>query len=126
MVVVSGDGILLGRRAKDPNRGKWVLPGGGVHPFESIAEAGRREILEETGLEVEVDGIVAVREIINAPDEHRLIVFSKGRPVGGRIHAASDLQDVGFFSPDQLYDLELSDVVRSVLNEQGWIQPIAA
>jgi 8-oxo-dGTP diphosphatase len=103
-----------------------VLPGGGVRPFESIADAGRREILEETGLEVEVDDIIAVREIINAPDEHRLIVFSAGRPIAGRIRAASDLEDVRFCSQDELLELDLSDVVLSVLNEQEWIRPIAA
>jgi 8-oxo-dGTP diphosphatase len=126
VVVISQDRVLLGRRAKDPNRGKWVLPGGGVRPFESIADAGRREILEETGLEIEVDDIIAVREIINAPDEHRLIVFSAGRPIAGRIRAASDLEDVRFCSQDELPELDLSDVVLSVLDQQGWIRPIAA
>jgi ADP-ribose pyrophosphatase YjhB (NUDIX family) len=126
VIVVSDGRVLLGRRAKDPNRGKWVVPGGGVRPFESIAEAGRRELLEETGLEIEVDGVVAVREIINEPDEHRLIVFSAGRPVGGRIHPASDLDDVRFFSQAEIQELAISAVVRSVLDEQGWVQPIAA
>ncbi len=126
MVIENNGQILLGRRAKDPNRGKWVLPGGGVQPFESVADAGRREILEETGLEVEVDGIVAIREIINAPNEHRLIVFSKGRPVGGRMRAASDLDEVQFFSHQELGRLDISDIVRSVLDEQGWIRPVAA
>jgi 8-oxo-dGTP diphosphatase len=126
-VVVVRDGeVLLGRRAKDPNRGKWVVPGGGVRPFESVAEAGRRELREETGLDVEIDGVVAVREIINEPDEHRLIVFSAGRPVGGGIRADSDLEDVRFFSQEELRELELSEVVRSVLDEQGWIQTVAA
>jgi ADP-ribose pyrophosphatase YjhB (NUDIX family) len=126
VVVVSDGRILLGRRAKDPNRGKWVVPGGGVRPFESIADAGRREILEETGLEIEVQDVVAMREIINAPDEHRLIIFSCGRPIGGGIRAASDLDDVRFFSMSELRDLPISEVVRSVLDEQGWLEPIAA
>jgi 8-oxo-dGTP diphosphatase len=126
VIVVSDGHVLLGRRAKDPNRGKWVLPGGGVRPFESIAEAGRRELLEETGLEIEVGGVVAVREIINEPDEHRLIIFSTGCPVGGRIHPASDLDDVRFFSRAEIQRLAISPVVQSVLDEQSWLQPIAA
>jgi len=126
VVVVSEGRVLLGRRAKDPNRGKWVLPGGGVRPFESIAEAGRRELREETGLEIEVDDVVAVREIINKPDEHRLIVFSAGRPVGGRICPASDLDDVRFFSQAEIQGLAVSAVVRSVLDQHGWIEPVAA
>jgi 8-oxo-dGTP diphosphatase len=126
VVVVSGNRVLLGRRAKDPNRGKWVLPGGGVRPFESVVEAGKREFREETGLEIEIDRVVAVREIINEPDEHRLIVFSAGHPVGGRMCAGSDLDDVRFFSHAELRGLAVSTVVRSVLDEQGWIQPLAA
>jgi 8-oxo-dGTP diphosphatase len=126
IVVVSEGRILLGRRAKDPNRGKWVVPGGGVRPFESLAQAGRRELREETGLEVEVAGVVAVREIIEEPHEHRLIIFSAGHPMGGRIRPASDLDDVRFFSQAEIQGLALSPVVRSVLDEQGWTQPLAA
>jgi hypothetical protein len=69
---------------------------------------------------------VAVREIINEPDEHRLIVFSTGRPVGGRILPASDLDEARFFSHTEIQGLAISGVVRSVLDEQGWIQSIAA
>lgn len=45
--------ILLGKRNKDPQRGSWIIPGGKIHAFESIAEAAARELHEETGLIVE-------------------------------------------------------------------------
>jgi 8-oxo-dGTP pyrophosphatase MutT (NUDIX family) len=47
--------ILLGQRNKDPQRGSWVIPGGKIHAFESIAGAAIRELQEETGLTVEVE-----------------------------------------------------------------------
>jgi 8-oxo-dGTP diphosphatase len=118
--------VLLGRRAKDPNRGKWILPGGGIRPFESIAGAARREALEETGLVVVVDQVLDVKEIIDTPTEHRLIVYSAAHPVGGELRAASDLDLAAWFRPEELASLDLSDVVRNVLHQHGWIQSIAA
>lgn len=127
VVVVDDQGrVLLGIRGKEPNRGKWVLPGGGVRPFETLSAAATREIREETGLEVAVEGPVAIREIVRPPSEHRLIVFSSARVVGGHLIPGSDLESVSFFDPDELATLDVSDVVADVLGELGWLHPIAA
>lgn len=120
VLVVDGDQLLLGVRGKEPNSGKWVLPGGRVNPFETLADAGRRELLEETGLDIRVDDQVHVLEIIDPPGEHRLIVFSQGRPVGGSIVAGSDLLDARFCTRDEIQTLDLSDVIRPVLEKLGW------
>lgn len=120
VLVVDGDRLLLGVRGKDPNRGKWVLPGGGVHPFESIAEAARRELLEETGLDIEVDNQVDILEIIEPPAEHRVIVFSQAHAIGGQMRASSDLQDVRFCARGEITNMDLSDAVRPVLKKLGW------
>ena len=74
VVVRDGDRLLLARRAKEPNFGKWVFPGGKIEPFESIRQAGERELLEETGLEVQVEDQVGAFEIIRPPEEHRVII----------------------------------------------------
>src|SRR5690348_7842366 len=49
-----GDTVLLGKRNKEPNRGLWVLPGGGVEFCETFAQTLEREIQEEAGITVEV------------------------------------------------------------------------
>jgi len=75
--------ILLGKRNKDPQRGSWILPGGKIHAFESIAEAAARELQEETGLEIEVHKQFQVYEIIDPPNEHRIVIYSWARVRGG-------------------------------------------
>ena len=52
IVVIKDDSVLLVRRGKPPNVGSWTLPGGAQEVGETTEEAGRRELLEETGLEV--------------------------------------------------------------------------
>lgn len=95
--------ILLGVRNKDPQRGKWVFPGGGIKPFESYNDAIRREVLEETGLEIELGSkAMGVYEIINPPNEHRIIIFSHARAIGGNLKASSDLLSAEFFSPERI------------------------
>jgi 8-oxo-dGTP diphosphatase len=115
VVVLDGDRVLLGVRNKEPNRGRWVLPGGKVNPFESIDAAAQREIREETGLEVIVERQLGVWEIINPPAEHRVIVYSLATPVGGALRASSDLSEVKFYSRDELSTIDLTETVRGVL-----------
>ena len=94
--------ILLGKRNKDPQRGNWVIPGGKIHAFESIAEAAVRELREETGLLVEVEDRFKVYEIINPPNEHRIVIYSWAKVVGGEAKASDDLSELKFFELKEL------------------------
>jgi 8-oxo-dGTP diphosphatase len=123
VIVVEDEAILLGVRAKEPNRGMWVLPGGKIEAFESIEEAARREVREETGLEVRITGQLGAFEIINPPDEHRLIVFSRAEPIGGKLQAGSDISDLRFLKADELEGLPLTTFVRGVLEALDWLPP---
>lgn len=73
-----GDEVLMGKRNKEPNRGLWVLPGGGVEFGESFAKTLRRELAEEAGIQVDVLGVFNVYELINPPNEHRVVVYMNG------------------------------------------------
>lgn len=107
--------ILLGRRNKDPQREKWVIPGGKILAFESISDAAVRELLEETGIAARVGGRLGIFELINPPDEHRIVLYSWGRVIAGELKAGDDLSEVAFFSLRAALDQPLSDFVRDVL-----------
>jgi ADP-ribose pyrophosphatase YjhB (NUDIX family) len=118
--------ILLGKRNKDPQRGNWILPGGKIHAFETIADAAARELSEETGLEVVVQHQFRVYEVINAPQEHRIIIYSWARAVGGDLRASDDVSEVKFVSLQELGDLPLTPLVREVLADAGYIEKIVS
>ncbi len=109
--------ILLGQRNKDPQRGFWVIPGGKIQAFEKIADAAVREIHEETGLAVEVGDHFKVYEIVNPPNEHRIVIYSWAKVIGGTPKASDDLLEVRFFSAEELPDLPLTPLVRTVLQD---------
>jgi ADP-ribose pyrophosphatase YjhB (NUDIX family) len=86
--------LLLVRRANEPGRGLWSLPGGRVEPGESDAEALTREVAEETGLAVRVGGLIG-RVRIGTYDvgDYACVVE------GGTLAAATDALDAGWLDP---------------------------
>lgn len=113
--------ILLGQRNKDPQRGFWVIPGGKIHAFESIADAAARELQEETGLSISMGPQFKVYEIVNPPNEHRIVIYSWAKVVSGTPKASDDLSDVRFFGAEELDSLPLTPLVRTVLQDAGLI-----
>jgi 8-oxo-dGTP diphosphatase len=71
-VLFRGERVLLLRRHRN-GREDWVLPGGNPRPGEGTANCVRREVEEETGLQVDVAGVAFVLEIINPTRTDRLI-----------------------------------------------------
>ena len=64
--------VLLIRRRNPPRAGQWSLPGGGQELGETIAEAARREVGEETGLEIVVEDVVEVIDLIERDEDGRV------------------------------------------------------
>src|SRR5574341_58002 len=81
----------------------WCLPSGGVEEGESLTEAAIRETKEETGVDVELTGLVGVYSRLGGmpPDVHA-ILFA-GRPIGGEIKTQpGETIEVAYFSSDEL------------------------
>lgn len=89
--------ILLGRRARGPYAGRWCIPCGYVEWDEDIRAAARRELLEETGLTVEIGSVVAVHSNFHDPAGQTVGVWFHGRVLGGTLSAADDLDRIAYF-----------------------------
>ena len=121
VIVVEGGAILLVRRGHEPGKGRWSLPGGRIESGESAADAARREGLEETGLELEIDAVAGVAEL-GDPGTTRYHVtdfLAHRSDVNSMPVAGSDADDVAFVELDRLVALELSSGLLEWLVDHG-------
>src|SRR3954470_10445040 len=112
------DRLLRGRRGHPPSVGLWSLPGGRVEPGESPAQAAAREVLEETGLQVEVGELLACVRIGDY-----LVHDFAADVVGGVLRAGDDATDARWCSFDEAELLPLTPgllgEVRRMLSVRG-------
>ena len=116
-VILQDGAVLLVRHVKE-GRTYWLLPGGGVEYGESLGEAVRREMREETGLDVEVGELLFANDSI-PPDRHRHVVnlYFLARVVGGDLRVGDDwnLAEARFVPLDELANLEFYPDIRREL-----------
>ena len=93
--------VLLGRRNRDPGRGFWDIPGGFLDEGEDPTGGLRREFIEETGLDVEVDAFLGIW-IESYAGRFVHCATWLVRPVGGQLRAGDDLYHVAWFAADRL------------------------
>lgn len=119
-VAVMDGAILLILRGQPPSKGAWSLPGGRVEWGEPMAEALRREVLEETGLVVAVGQVAGVVERIH-PDEgfHYVIVDYHVQVTGGRLQAGGDVTDARWVPLGEIGRLPLAPGLVGALRDFG-------
>ncbi len=112
-VVWRGDQVLLVQRGKPPRQGEWGLPGGAQHIGETVADAARREVMEETGIEIEVTGLLDIVDVIDRDEDGRVryhftLIDVNAEAVGnGEARPGDDASAVRWVDPIALNDLDL-------------------
>jgi 8-oxo-dGTP pyrophosphatase MutT (NUDIX family) len=116
-VVTADDGRILLIHRTDND--KWALPGGEVELGESVSQAVIREVHEETGIDVEITGIVGIysdpKHIIAYADGEVRQQFSlcfRAHPIGGTLGGSSESTEVGWLRPDELDALNMHPAQR--------------
>ena len=116
-VIVRDGRALIIKRANDPYKGQWSIPGGRVELGESLADALRREMREETGLVVDVGPVIEVFERIVRDGEqvryHFVIIDYLCSCGGGDLCAGDDAEDAVWVTSEELeqYDIRSSAVM---------------
>jgi 8-oxo-dGTP diphosphatase len=106
-VIFRGDAVLLIERGKGAAKGTWSFPGGHIEPGERAATAAQREVLEETGIAVEIMGLLDVQDVLlkdkaGRLTAHYVLAVYFGRATSGEPKAASDAADARFVPLDTL------------------------
>ena len=119
-VVLAGDGVVLVKRRFQPLAGEWSLPGGALELGETLEAAVAREILEETGLVVEIGPVIDVfdRILLDAEQHvqyHFVLVDYLCRAVDGKLAAGSDVSDAIVADPAALGAYGLTDKASAVI-----------
>ena len=103
IILYSEEGkILIGKRAENARYGGlWCLPGGYIEHEESFIETAHREVLEETGLEIAIEGVINVVSNLLDDLHHTLVIVLIGKVIGGKEAANDDLTSLRWIDKEE-------------------------
>jgi 8-oxo-dGTP diphosphatase len=119
-IVTDGRGrLLMIKRGHDPGAGLWSIPGGRIEPGETDTEALVREMIEETGLTVEVGRLVGR---VRRPGLNGAVVDIRdyaAAVTGGTLRPGDDAADARWVAPGELESLDITEGLIDALTDWG-------
>ncbi len=115
-LVVRDGAILLNQRDIDPGIGKWGLPAGFVDLDERAEDAAIREVKEETGLDIHLDGLLGVYSNL---ERNVVLVIYCTSISGGELIVGHETRAVGFFQPDALPEMAFTQNLTII---EDWLR----
>lgn len=121
-VVIAQGLALLVRRANPPLEGEWSIPGGMLEVGETLVEGVRRELAEETGIEVRVHGVIEVFERISLDaagkaEYHYVVLDHYCEVIRGEAKPGSDVTEVAWVSEADLEKHSLTPSAAQVIRK---------
>jgi 8-oxo-dGTP diphosphatase len=126
-IVLERGEVLLVRRSHAPALGQWSLPGGRVQWGEALREACAREVREETGIDIEVEGLAGIAERILPDDEgtvefHYVILDFWAKPRSHELRAGDDASDARWVPVGELTEYPLTAGLYEFLQDRGVLE----
>lgn len=114
--------ILLVKRRNEPNKGKWAFPGGLVELGERVEDALIREVREEVGLRIKIEGLLDVIDDIHYDSLgkirfHYILIDYIASPIGGKIKLNPESSSYGWFYPKEIGEMDTSINTKKAVRE---------
>ena len=112
--------VLIVRRARKPALGVYTLPGGVVEAGETLEEAVRREVREETALEIEPVTLAGHREVVirdaqGRTERHFVILCFASRCLSGEPQLNDELDEARWIEPHELAGLKTTEGLAEIV-----------
>ena len=121
-VVFKDDSVLLVKRKNPPNQHQWAIPGGKVNYGESLHDAAAREVLEETGITIDVLKPIFTFEVIETTNTdtplHYVIIDFSAEFISGTLTANDDADQAGWIGRSEFSSLDINSVTEKLLREK--------
>ncbi|MDK2946672.1 NUDIX domain-containing protein [Geotoga petraea] len=113
ILITDGEKYLLGKRnSENVKNGYWALPGGFIEFKEDFLTAAKREVKEETNLDIKIDKIINVSHNFLNKNLHSLVIVLHATVINGEAKAGDDISQVKWFNygedmPEMAFDADI-------------------